>query len=134
MIDGPKPARYDSFPLVSEFSRDDMDLAIELMSDDLSYQEQEHEIHEARQVIKQQLADLIDRNTSKGGCRWGQMAVYHRGMKTRRTLNAKLLVENGVPASVIEASKKESKPYLDLRVNDLSKPSKGGSWDTESED
>lgn len=128
-----KPARYDSFPLVSEFSRQDMDRAIELMAEDLALQEIEADTKESRQAVKRELGEIRERNTSHGGMRWGQLVVYDQGMVTRRTLNAKLLVENGVPADVVERSKKESKPYRDLRVKDLSKPTGSSRWDEEGD-
>lgn len=132
--DEPKAPRYDSFPLVSEFPREDMRRAIELMEEDIAHQEIEHDLKESRKAVKEELGLIVERNTSKGGMRWGQLVVYDRGIHTRRTLNAKLLVENGVPADVVEKSKKESKPYRDLRVKDLSKPlSTSHGWDEEGD-
>lgn len=93
-----------------------------LMEADLSYQEEQKAIESSRSEIKRQLSRLLAENDAPDGARWNSWCVYITRGKTRRTLDKTLLVLNGCPASVIEQSYKESKPYDDVRVVDLAKP------------
>lgn len=126
---GKKPSRADLLPLISEFDREDMDTALELMQADLRLQEEIEILTEGRKAIKQQLVGLSTQYpTAATGMRWGQMAIYIRRGATKRTLSPTKLVENGVSADTVQDSYVTSKPYDDVRVVDLSKPKKG-TWD-----
>jgi hypothetical protein len=126
---GSRP-KYDSFPIVSEFEQADMDLAIELMTEDVLYKEQEDAVVAARRDIKKELA-AISQKYDVAGMRHGQLVTYYGGMKTKKTLSKTKLVENGVDLDVIEASYSESAPYPDVRVVNLSKPRVDGKKATE---
>lgn len=120
----PDKPKYEEMPLVSVFPRQDMRSAIELMSEDVEIQEQVQAFTARRAEIKAQLVDIAERNDVPG-MRHGQLVVYYNGSKTKSSLNRALLLENGVTPAQLEASMKESKPYIDLRVVDLSKPKQG---------
>jgi hypothetical protein len=101
---------------------------------DIELQGQAEEVAAARAEVKEELASIglaDQRVAAAGGMRWGTLACYCNGAATKRTLNKQLLVENGCPAEVVAASYKDSKPYLDLRVVDLSKPKK---WHGDGDD
>jgi len=118
----PKPERKaDELPLVSVMPRREMDLAISLMSEDVAIQEVEAANKQRRQEIKTELAALAEAHDMPG-MRHGQLAVYYGGEKTKWSLNRALLLENGVTPQQLEDSMKESKPFVDLRIVDLSKP------------
>jgi len=118
----PAPERKaDELPLVSVMPRREMDLAISLMSEDVAIQEVEAANKQRRQEIKTELAALAKAHDMPG-MRHGQLAVYYGGQKTKWSLNRALLLENGVTPQQLEDSMKESKPYIDLRIVDLSKP------------
>lgn len=121
----PAPERKaDELPIVSVLPRREMDRAIELMSEDVAIQEVEAMNKARRAEIKQELAAL-EQEHDLPGMRHGQLAVYYGGEKTKWSLNRALLLENGVTPQQLEDSMKESKPYIDLRIVDLSKP-RGG--------
>ncbi len=134
-LDSPRPRKSDLYPVVSTFTdQADMDEAVALMRADLDYQEQASAVAEARGEIKQRLSEIA-RKYSIPGFRWGHIAVSYNGEKTRRTLSSKLLAENGVLASTINASYTTSKPFQDLRITDLNKPrSRGGAEGGEEEE
>ena len=119
------PAKYDAFPLVSALSSADMAEAIELMGEDVEYQDAEATIKAQRTRIKARLAEIGKKYTlvfERGGMRYGQTAVYLEIGKTKWTLDKLLLIENGVTTAQINESYKESKAYDEVRVVDLSKP------------
>ena len=64
--------------------------------------------------IKTDLAALIE-PLALPGVRYGDFCFEFNGYKTRRTLSAESLLENGVTKAQIDASYKTSKPYLDVR-------------------
>ena len=115
-----KPTRADEMPLVSVLSKHTMQRAIALMQDDVSYQETERELCNARQAIKEELAHIAQQSAIPG-MRWGNLVVYYRGMKTKRTLSKKLLVE-WLDVETINRCYKTSKEYLDLQVRDVRAP------------
>lgn len=125
----PVAKRADEFPIVSAFTAEDMTAAIALMQNELELAEQEKAVKGARAAGKQELWQVAQRNGADliGGFRWGQLAVYARGMKTTRTTDwdkvIKALIEYGVPAEDLEEIResciKESAPRLDLQVKDL---------------
>jgi hypothetical protein len=116
----PTTRRADDMPIVSEFGRADMDKVIGLLQASVEYQEQERAIKESKDLIKQQLSEILARREVPG-CRWGSLVCYYNGAVTRKTLDKGLLLLNGVTAEQIEASYKESKPFVELRVKDLAK-------------
>ena len=121
----PKPERRaDELPLISVLPRKEMDLALSLMVEDVAIQEVEAMNKARRAEIKTELAALAVAHDMPG-MRHGQLAVYYGGEKTKWSLNRGLLLENGVTPQQLEDSMKESKPYVDLRIVDLSKP-RGG--------
>ncbi len=135
-LDSPRPRKSDLYPVVSTFTdQADMDEAVALMQADLDYQEQASAVAEMRGNIKERLAEIA-RKYSIPGFRWGHIAVSYNGEKTRRTLSTKLLAENGVLASTINASYTTSKPFQDLRITDLNKPKtrNGAEGGSEEED
>jgi hypothetical protein len=125
---GRSPNKSDGFPIISIMSKADMNTVLSHMQEDVLYAEQEQALKDAREEGRQALIPILDRYAEAvkaGGVRHGQLAVYYNpSPKPRRTLNKLLLIENGVKASVIEASMKASdKPVKpSVKVVDLSKP------------
>lgn len=90
--------------------------------------EEMRELKEQAAAIEQQQADakaamigLHEKYKGWPGFRYGTTAVYF-AQKTRKTLDVKLLVENGVTAEQIEGSYRESKPWTEVQVRDLQRP------------
>lgn len=118
--------RADEFPNISTFEREDMDDAKRLMLEDLENQDIEKAIKSARAATKEQLA-VIARKYGVEGMRWGQMVVYFGDMKTKWTLISDLLLKElasaGVDTEILdqcrEAAMQESKPFLDVKVKDI---------------
>lgn len=118
----PKPERRaDELPLVSVLPRSKMDLAIKLIQEDVAIQEAMAGAAARRAAIKESLA-AICKDEEQPGLRYGQLAVYYNGEKTKWSLNRAMLLENGVTPEQLEESMKESKPFIDLTIRDLSKP------------
>jgi len=116
----PPPSRVaDTFPLVSEFTRADMDYAIHLLSEEVSLAAQEKDVKEARTALKSELGALAAKY-GVPGMRWGQVACYYGGMKRRKNLDKKKLIEY-ITVEELEACYTLGKEYLDVRVRDLSK-------------
>lgn len=114
---GDRVSKRDLFPNVSEFERADMKRAILLMEQDADLADSIAEAESLRRQGKEELAELASKYGLEGsGMRWGPYTVYVNGMRTRRTLDAALLVENGVTIEQLEASYKEGQPYMDMRV------------------
>lgn len=122
-----KPAKSDSFPLVSVLARPDMDRVIEIMKDDTQLAEEIEGLLAARASMKKELAEIATR-TEHPGFTWGPFVAYARGMKTKRTFSASLaktiMVEEGIHADRIEECYTESDPFPDVRIVDTSKPKK----------
>jgi len=116
------PTKADAMPLVSVMERADMMRAIELMQDDVAYQEQQGAIAEARAAIKLEIVALA-KKYSLPGVRFGNICVYYNGLKDKRTLNAKLVAVH-LAVDVMADCYTFSKPYEDCKVVDLSKPRK----------
>lgn len=120
----PKPERKaDELPIVSVLPRSQMDTAISLMTEDITLAELISNANDRRKEIKAELAPILQEHDLPG-LRHGQMALYFGGEKTKWSLDRKLLLENGVTPQQIQDSMKESKPFIDLRITDLSKPRK----------
>ncbi len=106
-----------------------MQSALALMQNDLEYAQQEKVVKQTRADGKKMLAEIAVRNEVPGGMRWGQLAVYYRGEKTTKTLDQdklwKILIEE-LEVNPVELEQarvratKESAPWLDLQVKDLS--------------
>lgn len=134
-----KPAKAESFPNISIMDRADMDRARQRLEDIIIYAEQLEAIGAAKKEASEELFQIIRKYPEAvklGGVRWGQMAGYYGGYKSRRTLSKTKLLENEVTLDQIEASMVEGKQYADIRVKDLSKPPKprGGGGEGEDED
>lgn len=114
---------YESFPMPDQFRGPDK-RAAQLLIDYATYQESKAALEEQLREIKSALAAIADKYGAPG-IRHESLVMYYGGEKTRRTLSRTMLLENGVTPEQIEASYQDSKPYLDVRVVDLSKPKKG---------
>lgn len=111
-----RPRKADELPLLtrSVFGQDAAKTA-GVIEEYTQYQEAKKEIEKAMEELKGELIEVARRH-KVAGMRYGQYAVYYDGKKTRRTLSAKLLVENGVRAEVVERCYQESKSWEGLRV------------------
>jgi len=121
---GPKTKRADEFPLISVMSRTDMEEARALMQADIDYQDQAKSIAQIRDDIKISLYGIAKRY-SLDGFRAGTLVVYNNGMRAgSKRFNSKagkrLLAELGATEEQLESCMKETKPFLDLKVRDVS--------------
>jgi hypothetical protein len=125
-----------TFPSVSVLAKPLMQETIGLMEEDIEYQEQIKLINAERARVKERLVEICLSNKemkSKGGVRFGTIAVYYGGDKSRKSLSKKLLIENGyVTPAQLEECYVDGKTYTDLKVKDLSKA--GNSHSDEGED
>lgn len=111
--------KAESFPMISEFDRADMDRARELMEEEILYHEQEDAAKAVRAAIKKELAEIA-RKYSAPGMRWAQLAVYVR-TKRKRFFNVKLAAEV-IDAETLASCYDQGEPYTEVRVVDLSAP------------
>lgn len=109
----------EELPLISEFDRPTMNQARRLMQEVVEYQIQEAAIKAALESTKAEIIAIAKENDVPG-MRWGSLEARCSFGKTRRTLSARRLAENGVDADVIAASYEESKAWDEVRVKDLS--------------
>jgi len=116
-----KDVKYDAFPIVSEFSRRDMDRAKELMQDCAVLSEQVSEMEAMLKANRAELAEIGKRNNVPGGMRWGQLVCYVTVGQTRRSFKVEKAAEY-MSLADIEACYEESKPTDIVKVVDLSKP------------
>jgi hypothetical protein len=133
---GGQTPKAESFPVISEFDRADMDRARELMEEELAYHEQEDAVKEARKAIKKELA-VIARKYGAAGMRWAQLVTYVKEKRSRR-FSIKLAAEV-IDAETLAACYAMGEPYDDVRVVDLAAPKKpkteGGSrYDPDGDD
>lgn len=118
--------RADEFPNISTFDAPDMKLALALITTDLEYKEQEELIDQARKEGKAKLHEIAVKYGTDG-MRWGQYAVYDRGVVARPSCKLEdfilELAGAGVDADVIadcrKAATRDGKEFLDLKVMDL---------------
>lgn len=118
--------RADDLPLISVFSRKDMDLAKSLMLEYRENKEIADTVKDRQDQIKQEL-HTIGRTYDTNGMRWGTLVVYDRGEVSRPSCKIdhfiQKLVEAGVDLDVISeariAATKPGKEFLDMAVKDL---------------
>jgi hypothetical protein len=125
----PTPAKpqskADSLPLVSSLPTQALMFeAVRLLGEDVEYQALEEETKQAREEIKKRLVEIV-RENGLPGLRHGRIAMYYTSGKTRRTFDAALAVEHGLPAEAVQLCYTVSKPWDEVRVVDLDKPKKG---------
>ncbi len=114
-------ARYDSFPIISEFSRADMQRTRELMEESAMLSEQQSEIEAILKSNRAELAEIAKRNEVPGGMRWGNFVVYVSVGQTRRSFKVERAAEY-MSLEDIERCYELSKPTDVVKVVDLGKP------------
>lgn len=114
-------ARCDSFPIISEFGRVDMQRTRELMEESAMLSEQQSEIESILKSNRAELAEIAKRNEVPGGMRWGNFVVYVSVGQTRRSFKVERAAEY-MSLEDIERCYETSKPTDVVKVVDLSKP------------
>jgi hypothetical protein len=106
----------NKIPLVSAIDDEvTMTLATELLVEAEEVKER-HDIDEVRlKEIRLELTGLA-KAFELPGMRYGNIAVVYSGERTKKTLDAKLLIENGVDPDIIRKCYKESKPFDSSRI------------------
>jgi hypothetical protein len=110
-----KAPKADSLPDIREFDHADTVECASLLEEYAIYKEQADACEKRMKRIKEQLRDHCE-SYGTGGMRSGSLAVYYRGMVTRKTLDKTLLLENGCPLEALEASYREGTPFLDMSI------------------
>jgi hypothetical protein len=114
-------ARADEFPLLSIMQKSDMNRARQLLEEEVELKEAEDLAATQRKAGRAELLLLADKY-KQDGFRHGTVAMYVYRGKTRRTLDARLLLENGVTTEQLDASYTESKPWDEVQVKQLQRP------------
>jgi hypothetical protein len=98
-----------------------MNRARQLLEEEVELKEAEDMAAAQRKAGRAELLLLADKY-KQDGFRHGQVAMYVYRGKTRRTLDARLLLENGVTTEQLDASYTESKPWDEVQVKQLQRP------------
>lgn len=95
-----------------------MQTAIQLLKIAKDSAEAEKSAKAAKDAAIADLAAIAIEN-DLSGMRYGNIGLHVFGYKTKKTLSAELLLANGVKASVIEESYKESDEFLSTRLQEF---------------
>ncbi len=109
--------KSDSFPMISEFEKEDMDEVRALLESDQECKEQAEAAETTRRQIKTRLGELTVKY-GVGGMRWDSMTVYDNGMVAKESLSPEALIEDGVPAEVVARAYRKGKEYRDIQIRD----------------
>jgi hypothetical protein len=90
------------------------DVTIELLNEAAEINERKTADEARMKEIKEQLINIAQA-FELPGVKTNRCGFMYLGMRSKRTLDKKLLIENGVSPEVIKESYKESKPYADAR-------------------
>jgi hypothetical protein len=101
-------------PLISVLDKGAMQTAKEMLAEAQVLQERIGRDGERLAEIKASLCEIADA-FELPGMRYGAFGLEYHGWKTKRTLDKRLLLENGVDAETIKNSYTESKPFLSAR-------------------
>lgn len=90
------------------------EITIELLNEAAEINERKTADEARLKDIKDHLI-LISQAFEIPGVKTNRFGFMYLGMRSKRTLDKKLLIENGVSPEVIKESYKDSKPYADAR-------------------